>query len=222
VGASLMPVQADHYLTYSESEPGCACRHSVKSVARHKAGDQVRAGVPRVGRETSGSEACHGTIDNQVPRGRVAATGARLCSRVRPRASSERVGRLGGTRPASNWRACALERRDRLAPRTRDRTAPRPIMAQGRRRSGAWARRRSVAVRSSEVIGPRVGRETADERTDGSDADHGTGSALFWRVAATGAEAEWSKMWGNQLTGSGLGPLISLMYCAIRVFKVVH
>jgi hypothetical protein len=63
-------------------------------------------------------------------------------------------------------------------------------MAQGRRRSGPWARRQSVAVRSSEVIGLRVRRETADKRTGSSDADHGTGPALFWRVTAAGAGGE--------------------------------
>jgi hypothetical protein len=129
-------------------------------------------------------------------------------------------------------------------------------MAQGQRRSGAWARRRQrpcsrvhrrdrparrerdqqlggrswhkagnkvargghgcAAVLSSDAIGPRVGRGTGrlrgrswrkvgDEvalgrvadprrcaramcRPDGSEADHGTGPAMFfWRVAAMGA-----------------------------------
>jgi hypothetical protein len=59
---------------------------------------------PRVGRETSGSEADHGTISDEVAHGRVVATGARLCSRVRRRASGERVGRvdlLAHAEPAS-------------------------------------------------------------------------------------------------------------------------
>ena len=148
--------------------------------ARGSALDCVDATGPRVGRETSGSEADHGTIGDQVAHGRVVATGARLCSRVRRRASGERVGRLVG-REASGSEADHGTIGDEVArgrvaatgarlcsPRVgrESRAARRPIMAQGRRRSVCASRIRGGALSSD----PR--------------ADRGTG---FWRVAATGA-----------------------------------
>jgi hypothetical protein len=57
-----------------------------RTVARGRVGvrgralDCVDATGPRVGRETSGSEADHGTIGDEVAHGRVVATDARLCS----------------------------------------------------------------------------------------------------------------------------------------------
>jgi hypothetical protein len=147
--------------------------------ARGRALGCVDATGPRVGRETSGWEADHGTIGDEVAHGRVLATGARLCSRVRRRASGEGLGRLVG-REASGSEADHGTIGDEVArgrvaatgarlcsPRVgrESRAARRPIMAQGRRRSVCASRIRGGALSSD----PR--------------ADHGTG---FWRVVATG------------------------------------
>jgi hypothetical protein len=117
--------------------------------ARGRALDCVDATGPRVGRETSGSEADHGTIGDQVAHGRVVATGARLCSRVRRRASGERVGRLVGREASDSeadhgtigdevarGRVAATTGARLCSPTLSDaresRAARRPIMAQGR------------------------------------------------------------------------------------------
>jgi hypothetical protein len=145
--------------------------------ARGRALDCVDATGPRVGRETSGSEADHGTIGNEVAHGRVVATGARLCSRVRRRASGERVGRLV-EREASGSEADHGTIGDEVArgrvaatgarlcsPRVRreSRAARRPIMAQGQRRR-VCASRISGSALSSD---PRADRGRARPRVRG-------------------------------------------------------
>jgi hypothetical protein len=99
--------------------------------AKGRAFDCVDATGPRVGRETSGSEADHGTIGDEVVHGRVVATGARL--RAGKRACDE---------------ACA--RRGSAAVRSRPNRGP--IMTQS---SGAWRPRVRGERRVREVGGRR-------------------------------------------------------------------